>query len=177
MRNCVIESGLLPFLLDNVGATLAVARGRFLHNQPFPYNGDRLPLLPDRGKPCPYNHMEKSSATRPPSQGRTHAFAQLRYPVKPFYPRKTAASYPGAHTGAPLHIFISSARFFPIGVGATIGRPSRAVLSTRFVRGKRRLPIRAHPARNCFLMSLASLTKAFSRGEGGTLPVMTIIFL
>ena len=55
----------MPFLLDNVGATLAVARGRFLHNQPFPYNGDRLPLLPDRGKPCPYNHMEKSSATCP----------------------------------------------------------------------------------------------------------------
>jgi len=28
---------------------------RFSHNQTFPYNNDRLPLLPDRGKPCHYN--------------------------------------------------------------------------------------------------------------------------
>ena len=38
-----------------VGTTLAVVRGRFPHSQPFPYHDELLPLLPDRGKPCPYD--------------------------------------------------------------------------------------------------------------------------
>ena len=38
-----------------VGSTLAVARGRLFYNQPFLYYDELLPLLPDRGKPCPYD--------------------------------------------------------------------------------------------------------------------------
>ena len=36
-----------------------------------------------------------------------------------------------------------------------------------------RVYVEKHIAMATFVMSLASRTKAFSRGEGGTLPVMT----
>jgi hypothetical protein len=38
-----------------VGATLAVARGRFTNYKTFPLNDIPHPPLPDRGKPCPYD--------------------------------------------------------------------------------------------------------------------------
>ena len=49
--------GFVPIILDDAGATLAVARGRFPHSQPFSYYDKLLPLLPDRGKPCPYEKL------------------------------------------------------------------------------------------------------------------------